>query len=128
MRQDREAAGLRLVETRSLPDCWEMLARHAGSLLVVELTEGNAEALVDRLARLPREHPRARAVVVADRSLAEYELWVREAGATWFETSPRNLSGIAAMARRHLDSIPAPTRGLAEEVWAKLPWGKPDAH
>jgi hypothetical protein len=105
-----------------------MLARHAGSFLVVELTEGNAEALVERLARLSREHPLARAVVVADRGLAEYELWVREAGAAWFETSPRNLTGVAAMARRHLDSIPGPTRSLTEEVWANLPWGKPDRH
>jgi len=101
-----------------------MLDRAPASFVVAELTPANAEALVDRLARLPREYPLARVAVVAERSLAPYEPWIREAGAVAFITSPRGLGPLAAMARRHLRQTPTVELGLAEQIWARLPWGK----
>jgi DNA-binding LytR/AlgR family response regulator len=124
LRREPEASGTRIHQTRSLAEFWEMLQGAPASFVVAELTAANAEALVDRLARLPREHPLARVAVVAERSLAPYEPWVREAGAVAFLTSPRGLAPLAAMARRHLQQAPAPERGLAEQIWAGLPWGK----
>jgi len=122
--REPEASATRIHQTRSLAECWEMLDRAPASFVVAELTRANAEALADRLARLPREYPLARAAVVAERSLAAYEPWVREAGAVAFITSPRGLAPLAAMARRQLQQAPAVQLGLAEQIWARLPWGK----
>ena len=86
----REAApfDLRLCETRSLADAWAVLEQSPASFLVAELTAANVDSLVDRIAGLERRFPHARAAVVAERSLADCESLVREAGAVWFAASP----------------------------------------
>jgi len=127
LRQEPEARGTRVWETRSLAECWEMLPRWGASFVVAELTSANVDALLDRLARLPRDHPLCRVVVVADRSLARYEDLVREAGAVWFVVSPRELGPLAATARRHLRLAPSEPRRLAERIWASLPWGRAES-
>jgi len=124
LRQEPEARGTRVWETRSLAECWEMLPRWGASFVVAELTPANLDALLDRLARLPRDHPLCRVAVVAGRSLARYEDLVREAGAVWFVVSPRELGPLAATARRHLRMAPSEPRKLAERIWASLPWGR----
>ncbi len=122
LRRDPAAAGVRIHETRSLDECWEMLAESPASLIVVELTRANCEGLLRRLARLERDYPLARVAVVAERPLASWEELIREAGAAWFCTSPRDLRSLAAMARRHVDAAPAAPRTFMEQVWAALPW------
>ncbi len=122
--REPEAAATRIYHARSLVECWEMLDWAPASFVVAELTQASAEALVDRLARLPREYPLARVAVVAERSLAAYEPWLREAGAVAFVTSPRGLAPLVAVARRHLRQAPAVELGFVEEVWARLPWGR----
>ena len=121
----REAASqeLRLYETRSLADAWAVLDRSPATFLVVELTDANAESLVERVAGMERRFPHARAAVVAERSLARYEWLVREAGAVWFAVSPRDLRPIVALASRHLQRAPCPPRDLAQQFWSSLPWG-----
>ena len=76
------------------------------------------------MARLPRDFPLARVAVVADRSLAPGEWLMREAGAVHFTTSPRRLGSLAAAVGRHLEQVPRPPQGLAERIWATLPWGR----
>jgi hypothetical protein len=113
-----------LEQTRSVAECWERLARAPASLLVLELTASNVEALLGRMARREREYPRARVAVVAGRDLAGYEWLVREAGAVAFVTSPRRLAPLAELARRHLARRPDEPAGVAERIWAGLPWGE----
>jgi len=120
----RVAGGLRVHETRSLADAWDMLANFPASFLVLELTAANAEVLVERLARLERDFPSARAAVVAGHALVECEELVREAGAVCFVASPRELEPLAGSALRHLQSVPVPQRDLATEIWQRLPWGR----
>lgn len=124
LRQEPKARGTRLWETRSLAECFDMLQRWGASFVVAELTSANCDALLDRLARLPRDHPLCRVAVVADRSLAQYEGLAREAGAVWFVVSPRELGPLAATAQRHLRLAPSEPRKLAERIWASLPWGR----
>ena len=84
------ATGVRTHETRSLDECWEMLAGSPASLIVVEPPRANRDGLLHRLAGLERDYPLARVAVVAERSLASWEGLIREAGAAWFFTvAPR---------------------------------------
>ncbi len=132
-RKGRWAAALRvhggvpagaMVETRSLPDCAAELRAHPRSFVLLELSARNGPAVVDWLAQLDQFDPRARAAVAADRSLRSWEPLVREAGAVWFVTSPRDVGPVARMARRHLEAAPKPHRELAEEIWDWLPWAR----
>ena len=118
------AAAVRVRESRSLADCREMLAAAPASFVVVELTPGNAALLLRQMARFPGDFPLARLAVVADRSLADYEWLMREAGAVHFVCSPRQSGPLASLAARHLAQAPAPRLSLTQHIWASLPWGK----
>ena len=117
-----DSEGVRLVETRSLDHCWELLARWPGSFVVAEWSPQTADGLLVRLARRERKFPLARVAVVADRASAGDESLVREAGAVWFVTSPRGLAPLVAIARRHLATVSRPRTTLAQRLWATLPW------
>jgi hypothetical protein len=125
LRRQAEGPQLRLEETRSLAGCWQALAGHPGSFLVLEATPENLDAVLGRLAQLGHDDPAARAAVVAGRRLAGLEWLFREAGAVWFTVSPREVAALASIARRHLELAPEPPRTLAQQVWAMLPWGHP---
>lgn len=119
--------GVPLRETRSLAECWEALAEAPASLLVIELARGNMDGVLARLARLGDDFPLARAAVVADRSLADYQWLLREAGAVYFTCSPRQLAPLADLTARHLAQAPAPPPlGTTEQIWASLPWKQHD--
>lgn len=113
-----------MVETRSLFDCSDALRAHPGSFVLLELVDRNGGALLKWLADLDQLDPQARGAVAADRSMRSWEWLVREAGAVWFVTSPRQVGPIARMARRHLEAIPKPPRPLVEELWDSLPWAR----
>lgn len=132
-RKGRWAAALRIhggmaasemVETRSLFDCGNELRAHPSSFVVVELLAHNAAAVVEWLVQLDQLDPRARAVVAAHRSLHTWGWAVREAGAVWFVTSPRQVGPVARMARRHLNAVPTAPRDFVEDVWDSLPWAR----
>jgi len=115
---------VRVHETRSLGQCWQVLADAPASFLVVELTDDNVDALLERLIWHQRDFPLARLAVVAERGLAAYEWLVREAGAVHFCCSPRRLKPLADLACRHLELIPSARQTLVERIWAELPWGE----
>lgn len=117
---------LRMHETRSLTEAWGVLKRCPAAFVVVELTRTNADALLARLARTERDHPRARVAVVAGRELLNGQGLMREAGAVHFVVSARELTPLAHAIRRHCEQVPLPKRSLAEQVWAELPWGRVD--
>ena len=117
-------SGVKLRECRGLPDAWTALAETSGAFLVAEATRENLSELAERLSRLRRDFPLARAAVVADRGLAECEWFMREAGAIHFVTSPRQLQPLAALVVRHLAGVPPPPQSVAEQIWASLPWAR----
>ena len=122
LRRELVHTGVRVRESRSLPQCWDALADAPASFVVVELIAAAADDLLQRMARLPREFPLVRVAVVTDRSLAEYGWLLRESGAIHFTCSPRQLTPVAEMACRHLAAAPAPHQSLAERIWNSLPW------
>ncbi|MCL4191079.1 MAG: hypothetical protein KJZ87_04995 [Thermoguttaceae bacterium] len=122
LRRELGETGPRVYETRSLPECWQLLAGHGASFLLLELVPAAVDDLIARLASMERESPAARAVVVAERSLAAYEMLLREAGAVHFVVTPRSLGEVAGLARRHFAATPRSRRTLMEEIRARLPW------
>jgi hypothetical protein len=123
LRRELAEAGVRVWETRTLADCFQELAESPASFAVLELG-GDFDELLCRLARRPREFPLARLAVVADRSLADYEWLMREAGAVYFLCSPRKVGPLAQLACRHLAQVPPPQQSLTERIWTSLPWGR----
>ena len=126
LRRELPVHGVRVHETRSVAECWEMLARRPASFVVAELTRSGAEALLEQMAWLQRDFPGARVAVVAERPLASCEWLLREAGAVHFTVSPRELGPLACLAVRHLEVAPPPQWTLAERIWADLPWEPPE--
>ena len=122
LRRELPSPGVRVYETRSVPQCWEMLAGHPASFVVAELHPAHAKALLERMVRLERDFPLVRVAVVAGRSLAGCEWLMRESGAVHFTCSPRQLGPLARLACRHLDQAPKPPRDLIERLWESLPW------
>ena len=118
------AGAVRIHETRSVAQCWEMLAAAPASFVAVELSEGNAGALLEKMAWLERDFPLARLAVVTQRDLAGYEWLMREAGAVHFTCSPRQSGPLADLAERHLSQAPECPRSLVEQIRARLPWGE----
>lgn len=116
------AREISLRETRSLAECEAELREAPESLLVVELSATNLGDLFDLLARVGAKYCWARLAVVAERSLAECEWAVREAGAIHFVTSPREAVELARLAERHAALVPRPKQSLAAQVWDSLPW------
>ena len=123
LRRELAEVGVRVWETRTLDYCWRELATSPASFVIVELS-GDLGALLRRLARLGGEYPAARAAVVADRPLAQYEWLLREAGAVHFLCTPRQVGPLAQLACRHLAQVPPPQQSLTERIWATLPWGE----
>jgi hypothetical protein len=115
--------GVRIHETRSVPECFRTLAASPAGFVVAELTRSNVDVLLERFLRLERDFPSARVAIVAERALADWEWLVGEAGAVHFTTSLREAKPLAALALRHLRQAPSPRLGLAERIWAELPWG-----
>jgi hypothetical protein len=122
LRQKVAEAGVRVWETRFLTDCQAEIAGSPASLVVIELTKGNVNELLKTVEHWGRDYPLLRWVAVADRSLAEYEWLMREAGAVHFTCSPRQGALLAQLACRHLAQIPPPPQSLTERIWASLPW------
>ena len=122
LRRELTTAGVHLAETRSLKEAWESLATAPASMLIIELTAGNVDSLLRRMAWLARDFPRARLAIVASRRLSEYQWLLREAGAVHFLCSPRRIGSLAELAMRHMAAVPMPQQTLVERIWDSLPW------
>jgi hypothetical protein len=117
-------SAIELRVTRSLAECADELAAAPGCLLAVELTARIAAALAAFVDRVNQRGAPARVVVLAERGLAEYEEWMREAGAVHFETSPRRLGRLSGLVARHASKVAAPATSIRERIWMRLPWGE----
>ncbi len=93
-------------------------------MLVIELSPENAGPVFKLLANLERDYPTARAIIVAARSMNEYEFLARELGAIHFTTSPRQMMPVAGVVERHFARIPQPQLSVTERIRATLPWSR----
>ena len=89
LRIELPEGAIRLIETRSLEECWRRLAEWPRALVAIEVTAERIEAVAAGLRRLERRFPESRAIVLAERGLAACGDLLREAGAIHFASSPR---------------------------------------
>jgi hypothetical protein len=95
---------LRVFETRTWADSIAAWEQSPQSVIAVELRTNNLVEVVRNLAELRRRSSGAAAVVLAEREMAECEWIVREAGAIYVARSKRNLSPLARLLVRAVDS------------------------
>ncbi|MGE0607866.1 MAG: hypothetical protein AB7O62_12300 [Pirellulales bacterium] len=109
-------------ETRHSDDCLALLSASPASVVTLELTLSRLNETLELLITVGQKYPRARATVVADRSLEGQEWLVRELGAAAFTSSPRELASLVAVARHRLATAEKSDIGLAERIRQDLPW------
>jgi hypothetical protein len=118
----------RIRELRHLSELDAELAERPTAVAAIEVHRGNFAELLSWLPNDAERHPRARAVVLVDRTLSEHSAEVCdalvEAGAQAVATSPRRLEAIVACGARHaaIAEKTGPNASLADRVQASLPW------
>lgn len=121
LRRDPDAA---VRETRSLDDCWQEATASPASVVVLEVTFSNLERVAATLPNHLKKLPRARAVVVGERRLAATEWLMRELGAVHVLFSPRRMSPLVRIIRRHLHRERMAQPSAPVLPWRELPWLK----
>ncbi|MFN0021953.1 MAG: hypothetical protein ACKVP0_27205 [Pirellulaceae bacterium] len=119
----RPRSPLAIQEVRSLPHCQRELKVSPYSVVALEVLPQNITAVAKALSDWSHRFPLARFVVLAVRGLESQELLLREAGAIHVTFSPRSLSPLLRLVRRHLARAPKSVQTLEEAVWSGLPWG-----
>ena len=122
-KDSRPLLPLTLQEIRSLPQCQRELEASPNSVVAVEVLPHNLVAVAKALSEWSRRFPDARFIALAARGLEAHELLLREAGAIHVIFSPRSLSPLLRLIRRHLARAPQPKLTLENYIWARLPWG-----
>ena len=116
---------VRIVETRSAPECLEALDRDPAAWVALELAAGNCEATLDLLVTLDARFPRVRTAVLAARSMREYRWLLHELGAVCVIGSPWQLATLVEIVRRQTATPPGQLDGtldLTAEILEGLPW------
>jgi hypothetical protein len=117
-------------ETRSPTECRGRLSERrtttAGLPLLLEFTFGSAMDVCELLALHVRRFGDAPRIVVGSREVADYEPIVREAGATHFVMSVRDVRSCVAAYLRYRDDprhvLLDEDRTLIDRIRASLPW------
>ena len=122
LRRPLARGGHRIVETRSLDDCWREVVASPASLVGVEATTANLETLVPWMQRLTAAFPRVRVVVLGCRALESGQWLLRETGAVHVVFSPRQWQPVVRIAQRHLGPAPPPDDSDRQRLWRRLPW------
>jgi DNA-binding NtrC family response regulator len=111
-----------VVETRSLAGCEAALAESPSSLVAIEATANNLEALLGFITSVKQPFPRASVVVLlAPESLHAAPL-LREAGAIDAITSVLQAPRAARLARRQLALAPKQEADVREFITQRMPW------
>jgi hypothetical protein len=112
----------RLVETRSLAGCEAALSDSPFSLVALETTGSNLEAVVAFVQRTSAKYPRCHVTCLLAPEARDAALLVRESGAIAAIDSVLDAAQLARLARRQLARTPSAEIGLRESVWERMPW------
>jgi DNA-binding response OmpR family regulator len=110
-------------EVRSPAQCQRELEAAPHSVVALEILPQNLVSMAKAVGAWSRHFPSARFLALTARGMEPHELLLREAGAMHVTFSPRSLSPLLRLVRRHLARAPQPERTLEEAIWAGLPWG-----
>jgi hypothetical protein len=120
----RDAVGQEptIVETRSLAGCEAELAIAPTSIVAIEVTATNLEAVLLCLARVQERYPRAAAVCLLMTDAQDAAALVREAGAIDAISSVLDLPRVARLAQRQLAATPKQETSFQDFVAEQMPW------
>jgi hypothetical protein len=129
-RDTRWASGVRLfvepktriVETRTTNDAWQRLWDAQYGLLVLEVDAQRASAALALMVRVQAELPNIMIIAGTPQASVEWELLLREAGASLVLSTPPKLLGLKRWIHRHLDAAPQVNKPFHERIWDHLPW------
>jgi hypothetical protein len=122
LRRPLRLAGHRVYETRNLDDCWNEVVSSPASIVGLEATRANLEALVPWMVRFAAAFPTARVVVLGSRGLEASQWLLREVGAVHVVYSPRDWQPVIRIVQRHLGAAPGQGDSDRQRVWRRLPW------
>lgn len=122
LRHPLQLAGHRVFETRNLDDCWSEVVTSPASIVGMEATSTNLQALVPWLMRFARAFPSARVIALGSRGLETSQWLLREAGAVHAVFSPRDWQPVVRIVQRHLGAAPGQGDADRHRVWRRLPW------
>ena len=111
-----------VVETRSLLSCEAALAEAPASIVAVEATPDNLEALVGFLGNVNKRFPQAVFVMLLTPEIESAACLLREAGALEAIASVLEAPRLARFARRHHARVPPRAMTLHEFVADQMPW------
>jgi DNA-binding response OmpR family regulator len=127
------AQPVRVYETRTWNHAWQALQDEQSSLVAIELRRGQLEEVLRQLRQITIRSARTGAIVLTERSMAEHEWLLREAGALHVAVSTRNLAPLARLvgrfcrrersARKLIEhDQDADSFAIRAVVWQRLPW------
>jgi hypothetical protein len=119
----------RLVVCGLLSTCETWCEKLSTARVAVEIQFGALEESLNWIARLDEHCPGVKSVALLPAGSSvdadqELEAALLEAGAAAVFHSPLEAGRIVDWARRSFDRATAPTVGLAQQVWAELPWSE----
>jgi hypothetical protein len=112
----------RIVETRSLAACKAELSQAPASLVALETTAGNVEAIISFISSINQRFPRASLVVLLAADAEAAALLLREAGAIEAVASVLELPRVARLAHRQLRQAPDEPLSPGQFVAERLSW------
>jgi hypothetical protein len=122
VRRELTGNSIQMIETRGLAACEAALAESPESLVAIETTVANLEAVVDFVLNLGSRYPRARAVALLNTDMAAAETLLAEAGAIAVFHSLLDAPALARLAERKAGGVSPEDLSLQEFVAERLPW------
>ena len=113
-----------IVQTRSLAEATRQLAASPASIVAVEATAGNLEAVLAALPDWVRQFPHCRVIALLGAEVQAAETLLREAGAVAVLNATRDAPSAANLVRRHLETAPQAELPLEQAIERGLPWSK----
>jgi len=114
----------RIAETRGLAGCSRQLAAGPASIVAVEVTAANLDAVLAAVPEWLRRFPHCRTIALLEPEVDAAEALLREAGVVAVLRSTRGAPAIARLAQRHLATAPADNLPLEQAILNSLPWAK----
>jgi len=111
-----------VVETRSLPLCEAALVEAPASIVAVEVTQDNLEAVIGFLKKVSERFPRAAFTALLAPEFQPATCLLREAGAIDAIASVLDAPRLTRIAQRHHARAPQREMTLREFVADQMPW------
>jgi hypothetical protein len=111
-----------VIETRSLSSCKANLAESPESLVAIETTPDNFEAVVSFVGQIRQQYPQASVVALVNADTICFGALLAEAGAISIFSSVLEVTRLVQMARRKFALATQAELSAQEFVQERMPW------